>query len=474
MGCTDKEPDGPHPLAVEPRSGIQGSETTVRVSGEAFHPALFVSFNDKTRSNGSTAFAARLGTTPLNEVRYLKTTELQALVPAGLSVGTYDLTVIDPRGKTGMLASAFTVASPADAGAEARPDRGLDLDLDAKPEATADSTRPDTAIPDLPPRDTGLPDGPIGSQVATVAGTGTPGFADGPPGSAQFFDPTGIAFHAGTIYVGDYGNHRVRAITQGTVTTLAGTGKQGYADGPAASAELNHPAGVAVDGAGAVYVADSANDVIRVIQAGAVTTFAGSGLKGSADGNAKSATFNYPHGIDVSGGTVYVADAGNHRVRLISGNTVTTLAGSAQGYADGPTSTALFSNPKGISVAGTKVYVADSGNNCIRLIESGTVTTVAGSSAQGMIDGSASAARFWNPVDVAAAGTRVFISDQSNHRIRSLESGSVSTVAGLGFGFRDGPAKTALFYYPQGLALGPAGELYVADQTNHRIRVITF
>jgi len=219
------------------------------------------------------------------------------------------------------------------------------------------------------------PDPNLGN-VTTLAGNGTRGFADGPGNTAQFNNPYGVAFAPnGNIYVADTYNQRIRVTnpTTGQVTTLAGTGTEGFADGPGTNAQFNNPYGVAVAPNGTVYVADQGNQRIRAINptTGQVTTLAGSSA-GFADGPGNTAQFLYPQGVAVApNGTVYVGDTGNNRIRAINPTTgrVTTLAGSTAGFADGTGTNAQFNFPYGVAVApnGT-IYVADWFNHRIRTI----------------------------------------------------------------------------------------------------------
>jgi DNA-binding beta-propeller fold protein YncE len=441
--------------------------TPITIRGRSFHPAARPNFDDESQALVSFAFSASLGLHPLEGVRYVNEGELAALVPASLAPGLHDLTVFDPRGKRGVLPAAFRVGTPSpDASVDLASDGGSDLPRDQlgpAPERKPDLSSPDLLKPDVVP----------GPGVSTLAGNGNQGFADGPASTARFANPRGIALLGSTVYVADYGNHRIRAIAGGTVTTVAGTGKQGYKNGPAASAELNHPDGIALDSSGALYVADSSNDVIRRIAGGAVTTLAGSNLKGAADGPAASASFNYPRGVDVAAGVVYVADSENHRIRKIASGVVSTVAGSTKGFADGPLAGARFSSPSGLAVVGSKIYVCDSGNNRVRLIDGGTVSTVLGTGAPGQKDGPAASAEIWNPVDVTVtAGGTIYVTHQSHHRIRKLAAGVVSTLTGIAAGYQDGPLAGALFNFPAGIVAGSAGELYVADQSNQRVRLI--
>lgn len=468
-GCSETTPDAPRPTHVIPGQGHRSQSTEVLVVGAGFNPLVKVDYNNGKRSFVSTAFTVWLGSHALRNVRYQDGTRLIAEVPPGLPVGSYDLTVVDPRGQEGALASAFAVVDgAADAGPDARPDADAgDLGIDRGVDGPSG---PDLR-PDLPPPDAAPP-----KTVSTLAGTGQPGFNDGVAATAQFFNPRGVAVSGGTVYVADYANHRVRAIAGGQVTTLAGTGTQGLVDGPAATSQLNFPVALAVDAAGAVYVADSANDVIRKIAGGMVSTIAGDGTKGFSDGPVAGARFNFPSGIAVEGGAIYVADTENHRIRKIAAGLVTTLAGDGvKSFVDGPVAGARFSSPGGIAVAGGAVYVADTGNHRLRKIEAGVVSTLAGTGVQGESDGPAASASFRAPMDVEVTGALLLVADQGNHRIRILDQGSalVSTLTGSYLGFKDGPLAGALFYYPSRLAVA-GSVVYVADQSNHRIRVVMY
>mgnify|MGYP000863199809 CR=1 FL=1 len=324
----------------------------------------------------------------------------------------------------------------------------------------------------------------ITPEVTTLAGSGSLGSADGTGTAASFDNPRGVAVDgSGNVYVADTEGHLIRKITSaGVVTTLAGSGSEGSADGTGTAASFNYPYGVAVDGSGNVYVADGSNHLIRKItSAGVVTTLAGSGSSGSANGTGTAASFNYPSSVAVDGsGNVYVADYYNSLIRKItSAGVVTTLAGSGSyGSINGTGTAASFDMPYGVAVDGSgNVYVGDKDNHLIRKITSaGVVTTLAGTGSQGSADGTGTAASFDNPRGVAVDGSgNVYVADTYNHLIRKITSaGVVTTLAGSGsLGSADGTGTAASFDNPRGVAVDGSGNMYVADTWNHLIRKIT-
>ena len=206
-------------------------------------------------------------------------------------------------------------------------------------------------------------------------------------------------------------------------------------------------------------------------------TLAGFGQTGSTDGANSIARFYYP--ADVAYGTsgeVYVADSHNHGIRLVFGGQVSVLAGQGKaGYADGAASQARFKYPGGLAVgASGEIYVADTSNHLIRKIQNGKVSTVAGTGNAGYTDGFASAARFHSPAGLAVGPSgELYVADTNNHRVRMIFSGKVSTLAGTGSaGYQDGATATARFNGPADVEVGPKGAVYVADMYNHRVRKI--
>ena len=320
---------------------------------------------------------------------------------------------------------------------------------------------------------------------------GTPGSVarsiDATGAAAQFYAPRGIARGSGGVaYVADASNHTIRLVTSaGVVTTYAGTaGSQGSAEGTGAAARFLDPYGVAVDGSGNVYVADTGGNRIRKIAPGGiVTTLAGSQTAGTADGTGTAARFQEPRGVATDvGGNVYVADYQNHAIRKITpAGVVTTLAGTtgSSGTADGTGAAARFREPQGIAVDSSgNVYVADSSNHTIRMITpGGVVTTIAGTAGlSGSANGTAvGTARFREPrgVSVDASGN-VYVADYGNHAIRKIAGGTVSTVAGAAgsAGSTDGTGTAARFYYPSSVSSDAAGNLLVADTSSNTVRAI--
>jgi uncharacterized protein YjiK len=328
--------------------------------------------------------------------------------------------------------------------------------------------------------------------ILSFAGSGSSGNSDGMGSGARFSGPIGVAADgAGNVYVADTGNNEIRKITSaGVVTTLAGlSGSTGSADGTGSAAQFNHPSTVAVDTTGNVYVADTENHTIRKITpAGVVSTLAGlAGIPGTNDGTGDLARFDYPFGVAVdNAGNVYVGDSGNETIRMITpSGGVSTLAGLAgsSGTNNGTGSAARFDDPAGVAVDSTgNVYVADEYNDTIREIApGGIVTTLAGyPEGYGTSDGTNSGALFSEPEGVAVdSAGNLFVADTFDDKIRKITPQGtnwvVTTLAGVAdeTGSANGTGSTAQFDYPSGVAVNSSDIVLVADLDNNEIREVT-
>jgi len=342
---------------------------------------------------------------------------------------------------------------------------------------------------------------PAGARwaVTTLAGNGTLGSTDGTGSAARFFKPAGIAVGGGgTIYVTDQVNDTIRQVTAGgVVTTLAGAAQTpGSADGTGSAARFSGPFGLGLDMAGNLLVADG-EQIRKVTSAGVVSTLAGLAVgPGNTDGTGNNARFNYPAGVAVDGvGDLYVADTGNNTIRQVSSaGVVHTLAGlaGASGNVDGAGENARFTNPGGLALDnGGTLYVADAGNNTIRTLNSaGVVTTIAGQAGTaGSADGTGSAAQFYNPRGITVGARGIFVADTYNNTIRQIvprtrlippgilaTTWTVTTIAGSAknpLGSTDGVNGTAQFDTPTSLVTDSSGNIYVTDTDNQEIRRIT-
>lgn len=332
--------------------------------------------------------------------------------------------------------------------------------------------------------------------ITTIAGTSIPGsstsgFADGPATTAAQLDFPGSLWvtSKGDVYIADGLNQRARLLSGGNVTTIAGNGYPGFAgdNGPAnsTSVELNDPLGIAVDSSGNVYIADTANNVVRKVANGTITTFAGNNGYGAGDsgdhGPATNASLNAPVGLAFdSSGNLYICDANNEVVRevLTSANppTIITVVGTTSITAS------TLKHPVGIAVdTSGNIYIADSGISKIYKFTVGTgkITTVAGSGTFGFSGdgGPAIFANLGDPQGVAVdALGNIYIADTVNNRIRKVTTdGIISTIAGTGrptYTGDGGPATQATLYGPGGLFVDASGNIYVADTHNSVIRLL--
>ncbi|MBI3947017.1 MAG: hypothetical protein HY321_13920, partial [Armatimonadetes bacterium] len=368
-----------------------------------------------------------------------------------------------------------------------------------------------TALPAAPGAASGA--GSSAVQVRTLAGTNAAGFRDGPATVARFGSAgsgiQGIAVDAtGNLYVADAANDSIRRVgADGVVSTVAGIygSGGGYVDGLGTAAKLDIPRGIAITSDGCVlYVADGGNERVRRIEqtgvdprdpaSWTVSTIAGDGLAGYDDGAGNVASFRMPYGLALESDTsLLITEYHGQRVRRIQlkGGTPTTAANwhvslvagesgivSPTGaFQDGTGSAARFNHPAGITVdTRGNAYVADRDNHRVRRItQEGVVTTLAGSGTSGYLDSATgTTAQLNSPFGAAVdAAGYVFIADYGNHRIRRVgPSGAVTTVAGGTFGSADGTGDAARFASPDPIAVDCAGNVYVADSSGYRIRLI--
>jgi sugar lactone lactonase YvrE len=335
--------------------------------------------------------------------------------------------------------------------------------------------------------------GASGSIIATVAGKGTPGYTgDGGVATlATLDDPESVTIGpSNAIYIADTGNNCVRKVgPDGIIRTIAGTGEEGYlGDGEAAvSAKLSAPRGVAADSSGRIYVADTGNNCIRKVGAdGIIRTVAGTGEEGylGDGGAAVSAKLSGPRGVAVdSSGNIYVADTGNHCIRKIDARgVITTISGDGTpSYSgDGGAATrAELCAPRGVAVDSSgRIYIADTGNNCIRIVDgSGIIATIAGNGVPLFAgEGRAAISAYLDSPDGIAVDSsgNIFVSDTLNQRVRKIGAdGIIETVAGTGSQGDAGdgfPSASAELYDPRGIAVDRLGYIYIADSKNDRVR----
>jgi trimeric autotransporter adhesin len=343
-------------------------------------------------------------------------------------------------------------------------------------------------------------------SLSVFSGLGYGGFGgDGGAASAALLaDPAAIAFDsAGNLFFADYGSSRVRRIdaTTGVITTVAGSGEKcahptnTCGDGAAATAALlNLPEAIAIDGAGNLYIADASDNRIRKVDTGGIiTTVVGNGnactnpSNPCGDGGAATAAqLNFPEGIAVdAAGNLYVSDTLDQRVRIVSGGTINAFAGnggfcrnSQATCGDGHAATlAQLHKPQQLFVDPTgNVYIADTADHKIRIVDTtGTIQTVAGNGVQAMSGdgGSATSASLNLPVGVSVDNSgNVLIADSGNQRVRVVSSGTITTLAGGGTGGDGGAPTSATLAGPYAITKDAAGNIYIADQANNRIRKV--
>ena len=332
-------------------------------------------------------------------------------------------------------------------------------------------------------------------RVSTFSGSKETGLINGSIKDARYNGAFGMCIDdKGSIIIAENGNNLIRKIdAKGNVTILAGTGKEGSADGTGEKAQFNGPSGVCSDKKGNVYVADFLNHTIRKIDKNnIVTTIAGNGKPGYKNGKGANAQFNYPRGICIDKkGNLYISDSWNHRIRKIDTNgNVTTFAGggnyfnpdSVGEWVDGKDTTARFYTPCGIGIDGqSNIYVTDARSHRIRKIDAkGIVTTIAGKGELGVDkggfkDGKAEISVLNTPTEICAGPNgEVYVSDTYGNRIRMIYKNEVTTIAGNGkAGFADGPGETAQFNFPRGIAVDKTGKnIFVFDYSNNSIRKI--
>ncbi len=345
---------------------------------------------------------------------------------------------------------------------------------------------------------------PSDNVIVTYAGNGTSD-STGDGGQATVAGvarPSGVWLdNAANVFLADSGGNRIRKVTfDGVITTVAGTGTAGFSGdgGPATAAELKGPTGVVVDGSGVIYIADTRNHRVRKVAAGIITTVAGTGDPGyTGDGQpAAAAQLKRPTGLALDGaGNLYIADTGNDAVRQVRPNgTIVTFAGTGEaGFSGntGPATGARLDAPTGLAARGATLLISDTGNNQVRKVTGGTITAFAGTGIPGFSGdgGQATSAKLFSPTGLAADPIgNVYIVDADNARIRQVTaSGIISTFAGNGnpgFSGDDGPAEEAKIHPARRVGrrqimetslsgvTTDASNVFYGDTLNHRVRRI--
>jgi uncharacterized protein (TIGR03437 family) len=335
--------------------------------------------------------------------------------------------------------------------------------------------------------------------IATAAGNATSGYSGdgGPATQAQLSNPCKIATDkSGNLFIADQGNARIREVSGGNINTVAGNGTSGYSgDGmPPTQANISNPCGVAVDPSGNVYFSqtDSGDSAVREAPAsGNTSTITGTTLGAGFSGDgalAKNAQVNGPTALARdSSGTLYIADTLNNRIRIVDSNgNISTKAGNgvAQYAGDGQLAwRASLNSPQGVAVdTAGNLYIADTLSHCVRKVSGNIIATLAGvcgvTGGFAGDGGPAAKAQLNYPKDVAVdAAGNVYIVDSYNFRIRLVKpDGTIWTIAGRsgsGYSGDGGLATNARLSFPTGIALGPSGTIYISDTQNNVIRVLT-
>ena len=326
--------------------------------------------------------------------------------------------------------------------------------------------------------------------ITTISGNGNVGISgDDVATTLAMVAPFGVAVDStGNVYVAEYGSNRIRKIdTSGKITTAVGDGNQGFAgDGGAPNkVEMSLPTSVVVDSSGNLYFTDSLNNRIRKLAGGNVSPFAGNGVfSRSGDGNAAAAAqLNTPLGVAVGTSigsgiapTFYIADTANNVVRIVANGLISNVAGTGTAGSSGD----QLNGPQGLAVdSAGSLYIADTQNNRVRKVSGGAISTVAGSGTAGFggDGGAATSAQLNAPFGVAVdAAGNLYIAEFSNNRVRKVSTnGNIGTLAGNGVsGFSgDGlQATSAQLNGPQGVAVDSAGNVYIADTANNRVRKV--
>ncbi len=468
----------PTAFAVTPSFGTTGGGTTLNIYGTGFIASATIT----------------VGGTPCTLPTAVSVNNMTCITPS-MSAGIYDVVVTNPDTQTATVPKAFTYGSSVaftQLAGLAGPNQPLGFSDGTSANARFNvpnyavasgnflyvSTTGNSVIRKI---DIGL------GTVSTFAGSAsTAGCLDGTGTAAQFTTPSGLAIDSTYLYVADYGCHVIRRInlTTQVVATIAGQlATPGETDNTGGFARLTNPLGVSRLGT-TLYFTEG-NDTVRSMSTTSfvVTTLAGvGGTPGSGDGTGSGATFRAPAGIDNDGTYLYVADTGNHTIRIVTIGTwvVSTYAGGAgsAGYVDNTGTSAKFSSPIGVYYNSGNLYVADSGNSAIRQMTTGgaVVTTFAGGSAVGYVDGAGSSAKFSTTNAIGSDGVYLYVTDAGNQAIRRvlLSSKVVSTLEGVTpiNTAVDATGTAARFYKARNIA-SDGTYVYVADCGNSVIRQVT-